>query len=278
MPDRTVFDRGPIPRRDLWRGWPILRRQTDFYVSIVTLPLIGAGAAFVLIRRLVDSAQTWQVVGAVVVGLLFGLFVFFELIRGGLNVLRTRKVLGDFDGVLTEHVHLRQITPEDAPMLPEVYDRVALEANGLPADSPKREQAMLAAGYWWGSSQTLTIADRTTGEVLGFATLNGVSQDGVPEAGLSLGSWARGRGLSGEVIYALGKAVAGAGYSQLRMGTRQNNNAMRRALEGAGATRTADAPHNLPNGEQVDSAWYVLSVGPGDTDQAGSAPDGKRGR
>ena len=204
-----MFDRGPIPRRELWRGWLVLHRRIDFYVSIVVIPLLGVAAALSALFRFIDRPLAWQIVAATGIGFLFGLFVFFELIRGGLNTLRTGKILSSFDDVLTERLHLRPIVSEDGPLLPRVYDQSALEANGLPTDTPKRAQMNLAAGYWWDASQTLTIADRTTGEVQGFASLNGVTKDGIPEAGLSLGPWARGRGLAGEAVGALGQAVAG---------------------------------------------------------------------
>jgi hypothetical protein len=60
------------------------------------------------------------------------------------------------------------------------------------------------------------------------------------------------------------------------MGTRHDNMAMRRALEGAGAIKSADADHKLPNGERVLSAWYVLTLTPAGDGQP--AADDRRGR
>lgn len=92
-------------------------------------------------------------------------------------------VLKGFRGMSIGGISLRPATAEDADLIPATVDDLVRQANGFSPTTVTTLQENLRIGGIRQRADMATIVANDDGQVLGFASFNGLHADGRPEAG-----------------------------------------------------------------------------------------------
>lgn len=160
--------------------------------------------------------------------------------------------------VITERLVLRRPTRRDLKALVRLLDTEAFVNNGI-AETPAARAAW-ARAISAGPPGQFCADHRQTGELVASWNLSLGEQDRW-ELGGTVDAAFRGQGYGREIVKGLLAVGDHRRVGEVFAATRLTNVACRKALRAAGMTEIGIAPHVLPDGSRVLTAWHRALAG-----------------
>jgi RimJ/RimL family protein N-acetyltransferase len=228
--------------------WRFVRRSPRRAARDV---LVNGGPCVVLLGLL--SAR-WG--ASIAIGLSFGVVLVWWHLRSWER--RLVDLAREIGPISTDRLVLRAVTKDDVDGVADTIDEDVIVVNGWPEHMKgdwlrdvARADRDPVVGRW-----LITVA--ATREIVGSMGMNMIDPAArTCELGWWIGPTGRGRGYATEALRATLDALHANGLVEVRIGTAEDNVAIRRILEKVGATFVEVRPHRLPNGVTEASSWYV---------------------
>lgn len=174
---------------------------------------------------------------------------------------QTRRAAAAIVPVETERLVLRPARSRDSLAYAASLDADMMAANGWPEALRRSSIAHVRHSDRLPVGHLTVIADRTTDELVGWISLHDVDwAAGTCELGWSMAPYARGKGYGTEALRAALDSIHRNGMRRVTIGTKEDNEPVRRVLERIGAQQVGTGPHTLPDGSTVPSVWYVCAA------------------
>jgi ribosomal-protein-alanine N-acetyltransferase len=234
-------------------AWLVARNQL-LQATLVTV--VYAFAAGLVIRLFVPSSQlasAWLVLLAVAASLAFVTWRLSNSLLG-----RMTRVVESIGPINTTRLHLRAPRSSDAKSLAHAFDDEAFAANGWTEPVRRGWLRAIKAADVICITDEWVVTGLSDGSILGSVSVSNVDRRlGTCHVGWWMGSDERGKGYGTEAVGAVLVALHADGFRRVMIGTRTDNEPVKRVAVKVGARRVEDGDHKLPNGVTVLSAWYA---------------------
>lgn len=238
--------------------------DVETIVADNTAQVVVAGVGLALLVGLIAAALAWALGASVVwwaaVGVVVGAALVVVSLIGALSAV-ARSFLAPAEPLESERLRIRTLRHGDGPLAEATVDEVVVARMGWRPRSVARLRRSLRLVGREVSHRYLAVCQRYGDEVIGIVAVKVVDRQGsTAEFGCWFSPTHRGQGLAAEMVNATVRLAHRAGIRTLICGTAIDNVAMRRALERNCATVTRQGPHQLSDGQVLDSVWYELDT------------------
>jgi RimJ/RimL family protein N-acetyltransferase len=243
----------------LGNAWWVIRRVPKYFVmQVVDKCVPGFGASF-------GAAVFTRTPAVGVIGLLgtIAAALVSALGKSGQEVVKQtiEMTITALRSYQNDVLLMTRLVETDLEDLAAAIDDVVVEEMGFADFDPLTYQAYLTQPEVFPYVCAYVVRGRSTGELLGEITLHSFNpRAGSAELGWWMAASARGQGFG---KLAMKQALVGfhsAGIKHILIGTAVTNLAVQHVVRSLGGVLLQESPHQLPNGNVIESHWYLHSA------------------